>query len=81
MELMRAEVAQKLSTINRRKIVSEEMEEFVARRIKASVNKGMAEVAFDFKDTALSLKIANWVGQYGYRAYFDEKEYLHITWN
>ena len=78
---MRAEVAQKLSTINRRKIVSEEMEEFVARRIKESVNKGMTEVAFDFKDTALSLKIANWVGQYGYRAYFDEKEYLHITWN
>lgn len=80
MELMRAEIAQKLSTINRSKITSEEMEEFVARRIKESVNKGMTEIAFDFKDIALSLKIANWVGCYGYRAYLDEKEYLHITW-
>lgn len=81
MELMRAEIAQKLSIINRRKNISEEIEDFIARRIKESINKGMTEVVFDFKDTALSLKIANWVGYYGYRAYFDEKEYLHIVWN
>ena len=81
MELIRAEEAKKLSAINRRKIVSDDTAEFVIRRIKEAIGKGMTEVIFDFKDTGLSLKIASWVGQYGYRAYFDDKEYLHIIWN
>ena len=79
-ELMRAEVAKKLSEINRRKNISAEIEDFIIKRIKESTLKGHTEIVVDFKDKGLSWKIINWVSGYGYRAYFDAEDYLHITW-
>lgn len=81
MELIRAEVAKKLSEINRRKVISAETKDFIVRRINESILKGHTEIVVDFKDNDLSWKIVNWVSEYGYRAYFDANDYLHITWH
>ena len=76
-----AEQARKMSETNTAKLLPILVQEFVDQNIRDAVDEGLLRVSFDNFDQETCLRIASWLGHYGYRAYYDQDDHLVVLWD